>query len=239
MPERDMEEKEMRIEKKGFTLNLEGTWMEISNAYGVLEHGDVAVCQEDIPETFAEQKLDRFIRDHEVKLPGMNGCVKRVALDKEKNEYIQLQAVRWSNDEYMLQIFDKDLVFMKEDLTGCSHSYEVADWMHAHYDVQAGLDAYVYRHGLGDCTNGGISSTRNRLCILDNDVCVHEPEDIRECVYVDDKFMEQGYTCVKPIYHKDKWFMAGGNFLYTSDSRFRDVTGAMMHPISIHDRCEG
>ena len=28
----------MRIEKEGFVLNLEGTWCEISNKYGVQEH---------------------------------------------------------------------------------------------------------------------------------------------------------------------------------------------------------
>ena len=39
----------MRIEKEGFVLNLEGTWCEISNKYGVQEHGDVAVNEEDIP----------------------------------------------------------------------------------------------------------------------------------------------------------------------------------------------
>ena len=30
----------MRTEKDGFVLHLEGTWMEISNKYGMLESGD-------------------------------------------------------------------------------------------------------------------------------------------------------------------------------------------------------
>ena len=54
----------MRIEKEGFVLNLEGTWCEISNKYGVQEHGDVAVNEEDIPEGYAEKKLDQFIGTH-------------------------------------------------------------------------------------------------------------------------------------------------------------------------------
>lgn len=50
----------MRIEKEGFVLHLEGTWCEISNKYAVLESGDVAVNEEDIPAGFAEKKLDRY-----------------------------------------------------------------------------------------------------------------------------------------------------------------------------------
>ena len=37
----------MRVEKDGYVLHLEGTWMEISNKYGVLGHGDVATNPED------------------------------------------------------------------------------------------------------------------------------------------------------------------------------------------------
>ena len=51
----------MRVEKDGFVLHLEGTWMEISNKYGVLEHGDVAVDPEAIPEGYAEKALEKFI----------------------------------------------------------------------------------------------------------------------------------------------------------------------------------
>ena len=35
----------MQVEKDGFVLHLDGTWMEISNKYGVLEHGNVATEQ--------------------------------------------------------------------------------------------------------------------------------------------------------------------------------------------------
>jgi hypothetical protein len=34
---------------------------------------------------------------------------------------------------------------------------------------------------------------------------------------------------------RDRWTMMGGNFLYSSDSRFRDAFGG---PIPIHDRVE-
>lgn len=57
----------MRIEKDGFILNLEGTWCEISNKYGVQEYGDVAANETEIPEGYAEKKLDQFISAHKVR----------------------------------------------------------------------------------------------------------------------------------------------------------------------------
>ena len=70
----------MRIEKEGFVIHLEGTWCEISNKYAVLESGDVAVNEEDIPAGFAEKKLDRYIETHKIRGYGkVDGCVKRVA----------------------------------------------------------------------------------------------------------------------------------------------------------------
>lgn len=37
---------------------------------------------------------------------------------------------------------------------------------------------------------------------------------------------------------RECWYMAGGNILYTSDSRFKQITG-ISYPIAIHDRYEG
>lgn len=86
----------MRIEKEGFVLNLEGTWCEISNKYGVQEHGDVAVNEEDIPEGYAEKKLDQFIGTHKVRgFMKADDCEKKVAFDQENKEYIQLQAMMY------------------------------------------------------------------------------------------------------------------------------------------------
>ena len=94
----------MRIEKEGFVLHLEGTWCEISNKYAVLESGDVAVNEEDIPAGFAEKKLDRYIETHKIRGYGkVDGCVKRVACDERTKEYIQLQAVKLDDDTYMVQ----------------------------------------------------------------------------------------------------------------------------------------
>ena len=56
----------MRAEKNGFVCHLEGTWCEISNKYGVLEHGDIVEPEGGIPEGYAETLLDDFIDRHSV-----------------------------------------------------------------------------------------------------------------------------------------------------------------------------
>lgn len=235
----------MRVEKDGFVLYLEGTWMEISNKYGVLEHGDVAVDAADIPEDYAEKRLDSFIREHSVMEKSNPTCVKKVALsatDVVSKEYIQLQAVLPVNGKHwILQKYDNELVYMGEIWTGCKYRDEVLDWMRANYDIEACLTASVYRDSLpgGDCTNGGISSTRRQLYILAADKGPFEPEDIRECVYIEFREVSgEKYVNAKPAYFRRRWYMAGGNFLYTCDSRYHEITG-LRYPISIHDRYEG
>ena len=134
----------MRIEKEGFVLHLEGTWCEISNKYAVLESGDVAVNEEDIPAGFAEKKLDRYIETHKIRGYGkVDGCVKRVACDERTKEYIQLQAVKLDDDTYMVQEFDNELVFMGELWSGCKYPDEVLDWMKSNYEIESCLTAEV------------------------------------------------------------------------------------------------
>ena len=232
----------MIIEDKttGTVLHLEGTWMEISNRYGVLEYGDAAVDPEDIPEEFAERKLEDFIKKHSVSEKSNPTCIKRVAYDAETRDYIQIQAVLPVGDDYwMVQKFDNEMVYMGEIWSGCKYQDEVLDWMRTNFDVAACLTGYAYRSGIGDCTNGGISSTRQQLYILANKKGPIEPEDIRDCVYIERRNVcgEQYIDC-KPVYFRRRWYMAGGNFLYTSDSRFKEITGSK-YPISIHDRYEG
>ena len=90
----------MRAEKNGFVLHLEGTWMEISNKYGVLEYGDVAANQEEVPDGYTEKALDDYISKHSVVEKSSPTCVKRVAFDKESKRYIQLQAVLPDDEKY-------------------------------------------------------------------------------------------------------------------------------------------
>lgn len=229
----------MRLEKDGFVLNLEGTWMEISNKYGVQEYGDVAIKVHDIPDGFAEETLDRFIKGHTAYDNLRKDCIKRVAYDESKGGYYQLQAIkRPGENTWIIQKYDRDLIFIEEDITAKMENYEVLEWMRETYDVQRCLTAEVFRSGLGDCTNGGISAERRELYILDSDG-PFEPSDIRECVIVERKMiLGHEHINAKPVYCQNKWYMMGGNFLYTSDSRFREYTG-LSYPIPIHDRYEG
>lgn len=229
----------MRLEKNGFVLNLEGTWMEISNKYGVLEYGDVAIEANDIQDGFAEKTLDRFIKEHTVYDNIRKGRIKRVVYDEDKGGYCQIQAVKKDGGNiWVVQKYDSNLMFIKEDITAEMERYEVLESIRETYKVQRCLTAEVFRSGLGDCTNGGISAERRELYILGSDG-PFEPSDIRECVTVERKMvLGQEHLDAKPVYCQNRWYMMGGNFLYTSDSRFREFTGSS-YPIPIHDRYEG
>ena len=139
----------------------------------------------------------------------------------------------------MVQKFDNELVFMGEIWSGCKYKDEVLDWMRSNYEVESCLTAEVYRNPLGDCTNDGISSCQRELYVLATQKGPFEPEDIRQCVYIERReVMGKEYIDCKPAYCRKRWYMMGGNFLYTSDSRFKEITG-ISYPIAIHDRYEG
>lgn len=231
----------MRVEKNGFVLNFEGTRIEISNKYGVLEHEDVAADLGANAERYCKKKLNKFIAWHSIFEESNPKCVKRVAHVSETGEYIQLQAVFPAGGEcWIVQKFDNELVYMGEIWSGCKYRDEVQDWMRTNFDIESCLMAGVYRDSkLGDCTNNGISAHASDLYILAEQKGPFEPEDIRQCVYIEWREVcgEQYIDC-KPAYFPKRWYMAGGNFLYTSDSRFREITKSK-YPISIHDRYEG
>ena len=90
----------------------------------------------------------------------------RVAFDPESKEYLQLRAVRSGDEYWTIQVYDNELVYMKGVWSGCKYKDETLDWMRTNFDIESGLTAEVYRSGLGDCTNGGISAHRRDLYIL-------------------------------------------------------------------------
>lgn len=156
-----------------------------------------------------------------------------------RSGYCTYPAVKLDDDTYMVQEFDNELVFMGELWSGCKYPDEVLDWMKSNYEIESCLTAEVYRSSLGDCTNNGISSYARELYILDAQKGPFEPDDIRQCVYIEKReIMGQEYVDCKPAYCRKRWYMAGGNILYTSDSRFKQITG-ISYPIAIHDRYEG
>lgn len=113
------------------------------------------------------------------------------------------------------------------------------NYLEDNYEIESCLTAEVYRSSLGDCTNNGISSYARELYILDAQKGPFEPDDIRQCVYIEKReIMGQEYVDCKPAYCRKRRYMAGGNILYTSDSRFKQITG-ISYPIAIHDRYEG
>lgn len=239
----------MRKENRGFEIEIRGGICEISNKYGI--HSSMSIDEEiENEEEFIEKKLKAFLITHEVKEYERieterswfkkRGLVKRVAFDAETKEYIQLQAIKYREDDcFVVQMYDNELVFMGEIWSGCKYQEEVLDWMRTNYEIEKCLTAEVYRSELGDCTNGGISSNARELYILATTKGPFEPDDIRKCVYIEQReIMGEKYVNCKPAYFRRRWYMAGGNFLYTSDSRFKEIT-KLSYPIAIHDRYEG
>lgn len=93
-----------------------------------------------------------------------------------------------------------------------------------------------YNGEIVDCTNNGLSSKYDRAILLDNE----EYEDYMKNPSKKDiaVFMlrpgkgGRDFIAV-PLSEKYEYPMFGGNFLYSSDSRFPS-----MQPIHIHDRFE-
>lgn len=109
-----------------------------------------------------------------------------------------------------------------------------------------GLNVSVYKFPLGDCTNNGISGGDTReLCLVNVDGPFNPRPGIPAAMLVNGNM--QGLAKIVPakelavgFYTAEGWWMMGGNFGHTSDSRFREavekITG---HPssgaIPIHD----
>jgi len=99
------------------------------------------------------------------------------------------------------------------------------------------LPVNVYRNDLGDCTNGGVTGNPDNMFVVPcedgfltdeglagrHNVVFLEPAEIMGSLY----FKPRGITG-----HS----MAGGNFVYTSDSRFGKTYSGQ--PVRVHDRVE-
>jgi hypothetical protein len=100
-----------------------------------------------------------------------------------------------------------------------------------------GLIVYVYKMPDCDCTNKGISHDKTQLLLIGEGIPeIFEGDETNTVVLVKRNLCGKEYLHVEPINYDENnkpWFMAGGNFVYTSDSRFPNK-----YPISIHDRVE-
>ena len=101
-------------------------------------------------------------------------------------------------------------------------------------EIEKGMSVDVYKtNSLGDCTNGGISSKFDKMILVGEGIPrIFKPSEDTPAIYL--KQYCGDYIAVPDL---DKQTMMGGNFVYTCDSRFRQLLGG--HPIRIHDSSEG
>jgi len=104
-----------------------------------------------------------------------------------------------------------------------------------------GMIVYVYRDTLGDCTLNGISSSHDRLCVVNVDG-PFEPSDDCPAVVLKPGNIPKALPKLVPEEDEGHWVMMGGNYAGTSDSRFSRAVEAMcgVHAsiVPIHDRIE-
>lgn len=88
-----------------------------------------------------------------------------------------------------------------------------------------------------DCTNGGVSSRHDRMIlVVDEEDVPSEINGTPTLVLVRRVIAGQPYMHVKPVSAGSSHTMMGGNFVYSCDSRFRELA---QYPLPIHDRIEG
>lgn len=112
-----------------------------------------------------------------------------------------------------------------------------------------GLLLDVYRNDGADCTNGGVSSKSNRVCVVNVDGPFFSD-------YTNPAVMLEAGPCnsIRLVPSRKDAFgnnvpiegvrMFGGNYAATSDSRFGEACARLLgHPwygaVAIHDRFEG
>lgn len=96
-----------------------------------------------------------------------------------------------------------------------------------------GIPASTYRDNT-DCTNGGISSKHDRFVLTGGGIAeVFEPTEDMPELRLTIRGTNHDHLCCEPAFiPTGRGWMFGGNFLYSSDSRFPE------YPIAIHDRQE-
>ena len=103
-----------------------------------------------------------------------------------------------------------------------------------------GLRVDILQNPHGNFSNKGVSLRCKEATIVGPGVPqIHAVRDDAPAVVLVKRDLTGGeYVHAEPLATQGKWHMAGGTFLYTSDSRFREIVGHGQ-PISFHDRIEG
>ena len=108
-----------------------------------------------------------------------------------------------------------------------------------------GMTVQVYRWGLGDCTNNGVSAEAGSLCVV-NVPGPFNPSPAMPAVELVEGPGGRGHAIIRPVEAKKPGMvgpMFGGNFAYCCDSRFgeavRKLTGSPHYgAVPIFDRWE-
>ena len=100
----------------------------------------------------------------------------------------------------------------------------------------------VLRFSLGDCTINGISSKEDTLYLWDGEGEYPDLDHVRRprlLTLVRRMIAGREYLHAEPMEApppgRTPW-MAGGNYIHTSDSRFANLV--CQYPIAVHDRAE-
>lgn len=225
----------LRKQIKNLVFTIEGTQYGIVNLltnsmfyYGKCEGENEKVIN-DVISDFMESHT---IKDKEL---GEN-TVKRVIYNPFRKDYEQVQILKSYNDTFIIQYYNSNLEFMEEMETNYKYSFEAIRWLKTIYELIEGFSVEVFKSSyIGDCTNNGISKDKEQLFLIgENLPKISIIKDIRDCLVLD-YTINRDYVRCKPLINKDKHYMDGGNFIYSSDSRFAEIN---KYPIPIHDRVE-
>jgi len=89
------------------------------------------------------------------------------------------------------------------------------------------------------CSNGGVSEQFDNLLILcENGHIEVTGEEKNLCKIVKRDLFGKDVYHIRPIENPQAWYMFGGSFAHSSDSRFTNMVGDQYGAISIHDRLE-
>ena len=94
----------------------------------------------------------------------------------------------------------------------------------------------------GNCSNHGLSSKVDKVVITSEDFEIDEvfevTEDMPEVVIIkrERNSFKDVIAVPRELLESGKHYMFGGSFIYTSDSRFAEISSS---PIKLFDRVEG
>ena len=208
-----------------------------------LEHRFSKLCGK--PKTMREIALDEVVMAADMLVPDcgrmiVDDSVKRVIWNTLSKRFEQWQAHKKDGQDcYTLQTFDDELRLIEEIESDYRADWEVLfHWRHkcenGFFQIQCGIVCDVLRLQTWDTANGGISSRFNTLSLIGNVICTpFEVSDIRNTVQL---CKSERIWQSRPLLFPASWYMAGGNFINSSDGRFQDICG---YPISVLDRREG